>query len=254
MVGGVGRSWRYQCYKAVSLNLMTHFTGQDRAEYLREMFDRISERYDLTNRLMTFGQDVRWRRRLLEKANLPTSGLMLDLGTGTGDVPLEALRIQTGILPVGADFSEGMLRAGRLRPGGSRVLWLSTDATCLPFSKCTFDVVSSAFLVRNVIDLERVFSEQWRVLRPGGKVVCLETTPTVFGLLQPAVQFHLHCVIPFLGQIIAGHKDAYTYLSLSTDDFLSAESLAKCIRAAGFRDVVFQRMMFGAVALHWGVK
>ena len=94
---------------------MTHLSGQDRAEYLREMFDRIAERYDLTNRLMTVGQDVLWRRRLLEKANLPTSGLMLDLGTGTGDIPLEALRVQTGLLSVGADFSEGMLRVGRLR-------------------------------------------------------------------------------------------------------------------------------------------
>ena len=233
---------------------MEHLTGQERAQYLRAMFDRIAKRYDLTNRLMTAGQDVRWRRRLLEKAKLPMSGLMLDLGTGTGDVPLEALRAQTGLLSVGADFSDGMLRAGRVRTGGSRVLWLSADAAHLPFSRDTFDAVTSAFLVRNVVDLDRVFSEQQRVLRPGGNVVCLETTPIVSSSLRPALQFYLCRVIPFLGQIIAGDKAAYTYLSMSTDDFLSAESLAKCIRAAGFCDVAFQRMMFGTVVLHWGAK
>ncbi len=231
-----------------------HLTGQERAQYVRAMFDRIAPRYDLMNRLMTAGQDMRWRRRLLKKAALPARGKLLDLGTGTGDVPLVALRAQPGLSSVGADFSEGMLRAGRARAGGSRVRWLSADALQLPFPAGTFDAVTSAFLMRNVVDLERAFGEQQRVLRTGGKVVCLDTTPPGFTLFRPALQFHLHRVIPFLGRLITGQREAYTYLPESTEGFLPAEGLAECIRAASFRDVHFQRMMFGTVALHWGTK
>ena len=191
---------------------MMHLTGQERAQYVRAMFDRIAPRYDLMNRLMTAGQDMRWRRRLLKKAALPARGKLLDLGTGTGDVPLVALRAQPGLSSVGADFSEGMLRAGRARAGGSGVRWLSTDALQLPFPASTFDAVTSAFLMRNVVDLERAFGEQQRVLRPGGKVVCLDTTPPGFTLFRTALQFHLHRVIPFLGRLIAGQREAYTYL------------------------------------------
>jgi len=233
---------------------MAHLTGHERAQYVRAMFDRIAPRYDLMNRLMTAGQDMRWRRRLLNKAALPGRGRLLDLGTGTGDVPLAALRAQPGLSPVGADFSEGMLRAGLARAGGSGVRWLSADALQLPFPTGTFDAVTSAFLMRNVIDLERAFGEQQRVLRPGGKVVCLDTTPPGFTLFRPALQFHLHQVVPFLGRLITGQREAYTYLPQSTEGFLPAEGLAECIRAAGFRDVDFRRMMFGMVALHWGTK
>ncbi len=233
---------------------MAHLTGHERARYVRAMFDRIAPRYDLMNRLMTAGQDMRWRRRLLNKAALPVRGRLLDLGTGTGDVPLAALRAQPGLSPVGADFSEGMLRAGLARAGGSGVRWLSADALQLPFPTGTFDAVTSAFLMRNVVDLERAFGEQQRVLRTGGKVVCLDTTPPGFTLFRPALQFHLHRVIPFLGRLITGQREAYTYLPESTEGFLPAEGLAECIRAASFRDVHFQRMMFGTVALHWGTK
>ena len=233
---------------------MAHLTGHERAQYVRAMFDRIAPRYDLMNRLMTAGQDMRWRRRLLNKAALPGRGRLLDLGTGTGDVPLAALRAQPGLSPVGADFSEGMLRAGLARAGGSGVRWLSADALQLPFPAGTFDAVTSAFLMRNVVDLERAFGEQQRVLRPGGKVVCLDTTPPGFTLFRPALQFHLHQVVPFLGRLITGQREAYTYLPQSTEGFLPAEGLAECIRAAGFRDVDFRRVMFGTVALHWGTK
>ncbi len=233
---------------------MIHLTDQERAQYVRAMIDRIAPRYDLMNRLMTAGQDMRWRRRLLKKAALPARGKLLDLGTGTGDVPLVALRAQPGLSSVGADFSEGMLRAGLARAGGSGVRWLSADALQLPFPAGTFDAVTSAFLMRNVVDLERAFGEQQRVLRTGGKVVCLDTTPPGFTLFRPALQFHLHRVIPFLGRLITGQREAYTYLPQSTEGFLPAEGLAECIRAAGFRDVDFRRVMFGTVALHWGTK
>lgn len=233
---------------------MIPLTGEERAKYVRAMFDRIAPRYDFLNRLMTAGQDVRWRRWLLKKATVPARGRLLDLGTGTGDIPLGALRAHPGLSSVGADFSDGMLRVGRARVGGCRVHWVSADVTQLPFRAGTFDAVTSAFAMRNVVDLERAFGEQQRVLRPGGKVVCLDTTPPGYGLLRPALQFHLRRVIPFLGWLIARQREAYTYLAVSTEAFLPAEDLMECMRAVGFRDVAFRRMMFGMVALHWGAK
>lgn len=236
------------------MNLVVHFTDHERVQYLRSMFDRIAPRYDFMNRLMTAGQDIRWRRRLLQEAALPTRGRLLDLGTGTGDVALAAMHGHPNLFSVGADFSLGMLSAGRTRSGGSGVNWLSADAIHLPFSDGTFDVVTSAFLMRNVIDLENAFGEQWRVLRLGGKVVCLETTPSNYSLMRPLLQFYLRLVIPFLGGIIVSQREAYTYLSVSTEGFLPVEVLAECMRTVGFRDVKFKRMMFGTVALHWGIK
>ncbi len=233
---------------------MAHLTGQERAQYVREMFDRIAPRYDFMNRLITAGQDVRWRRLLLKKTALPARGRLLDLGTGTGDIPLAALRAHPGLSSVGADFSEGMLRAGRARAGHYEVLWLSADMIDLPFPPGIFDAVTSAFAMRNVVDLERAFGEQHRVLRPGGKVFCLDTTPPGYSLLRPVVQFYLHRVIPFLGGLIAGHREAYTYLPVSTENFLEPEVLAKSMCSVGFRDVAFRRMMFGTIALHWGAK
>jgi demethylmenaquinone methyltransferase/2-methoxy-6-polyprenyl-1,4-benzoquinol methylase len=233
---------------------MMHLTGQERAQYVRAMFDRIAPRYDLMNRLIAAGQDMRWRRWLLQTATLPSRGRLLDLGTGTGDVPLAALRAHPGLTTVGADFSEGMLRAGLARSGGSGVRWLTADAMHLPFSTSTFDAVTSAFLMRNVVDLERAFGEQQRVLRPGGTFACLDTTPMGYSLLRPVLQFYFQRVVPLLGRLIAGQREAYTYLPVSTESFLTAEDLAEIIRAAGFRDVAFRRMMFGTVALHWAGK
>lgn len=236
------------------MNPIDHPTDKERSQNVRAMFDRIAQRYDLMNRLMTAGQDMRWRRVMLQKAALTSRGRLLDLGTGTGDVPMEALRSYPGLLCLGADFSEGMLRAGSARTGAVGVRWLSADALQLPFSAEAFDAVTSAFMMRNVVDLQRALVEQHRVLRPGGKVVCLDTTPSPYSVLRPVLRFHLQRVIPFLGHLLAGNREAYTYLSVSTESFLSAEELDKHIRAAGFSDVSFMRMMFGTVALHWGTK
>jgi demethylmenaquinone methyltransferase/2-methoxy-6-polyprenyl-1,4-benzoquinol methylase len=108
--------------------------------------------------------------------------------------------------------------------------------------------------MRNVADVQRAWAEQQRVLKPGGRVVCLDTTPPPRNVLRPFIEFHLHLVIPALGKMIAGDSDAYTYLPDSTEGFLSAEALADRMRDAGFREVGFRRLMFGTMALHWGVK
>lgn len=233
---------------------MAQLTGPARAQYVRSMFGRIAGRYDLMNRLMTVGQDQRWRRMVVALAQLPPGGRLLDLGTGTGDIAVEAIRRNPTLCAVGGDFTLEMMRVGKSRASGRAIRWGGIDALNLPFADATFDAVTSGFLMRNVADVRRAFSEQRRVLRPGGRIVCLDTTPPPDNLLRPFITFHLHTIIPTLGRLLTGSAEAYTYLPDSTEGFLTAEALADHMRGAGFRDARFRRMMFGTVAIHVGVK
>ncbi len=147
-----------------------------------------------------------------------------------------------------------MMSLGRRRPGGERVQWVVADAAQLPFAARTFDSAVSGFLLRNVPDIDRVLSEERRVLRPGGRVASLDTTPPPRSWLRPLIGFHLHTVIPLLGRILAGESEAYTYLPQSTERFVDAGSLAERMTAAGFHRVEFTRRMLGTIALHWGTR
>jgi demethylmenaquinone methyltransferase/2-methoxy-6-polyprenyl-1,4-benzoquinol methylase len=155
---------------------------------------------------------------------------------------------------VAADFTLEMMRAGRSGPGRRRLRWAGADALNLPFPAETFDAVTSGFLMRNVSDVPRALREQFRVLRPGGRIVCLDTTPPLRNWLRPLVGFHLHYVIPVLGRLVAGSGEAYTYLPDSTEGFLTAEAMGERLAEAGFCDVRFQRLMLGTVAIHTGVR
>jgi demethylmenaquinone methyltransferase/2-methoxy-6-polyprenyl-1,4-benzoquinol methylase len=218
------------------------------------MFDAIAGRYRLMNSIMTFGRDGAWRRRVVAEARLPAGGRLLDIATGTGDIAFEALSGTDGLRAVGADFSREMMEAGRRQPGGDRVLWCRADALDLPFAEKSFDAVTSGYLLRNVPDQLRAFREQVRVLKPGGRVVCLDTTPPRASLLRPLILMHLRYVIPLLGRIVSGDGAAYSYLASSTEGFKTAEELADLMEEAGLVDVTFHRFMFGTMAIHAGTK
>jgi demethylmenaquinone methyltransferase/2-methoxy-6-polyprenyl-1,4-benzoquinol methylase len=231
---------------------MTDLTAEARARSVRQMFARIAPRYDLVNRLMTFGQDRRWRREAIRRLLLPPQPRVLDIGSGTGDLAFEALRQAPGAFVVAADFTPPMMAVGRQR--GRRVQWVVADASRLPFASARFDGIVSGFLLRNVVDLDRVLGEQARVARPGRRLVSLDTTPPRASLLRPLLEFHLRAVIPRLGRWVSGDAEAYNYLPASTERFLSAEDLAERLSAAGFDSVSFVRRMLGTVAIHWGVR
>ena len=156
---------------------------------------------------------------------------MLDLGAGTGDLGREALRQQPDIRLVAADFSLAMMLAGK---SSGRLPWLNADALHLPFPDETFEAVVSGFLMRNVGSLEAALTEQYRVLKPGGRMLILETTRPRSGILSPFVRFHMRIVIPWIGGLVSGDREAYRYLPASSEAFLSAEELA-------------ERMAFGRV-------
>ena len=230
---------------------MTQLTGDERAKYVQDMFTRIARRYDIMNRLMTGGQDVRWRKRVIELARMNDHVSLLDLGTGTGDLAREALSAFPKAKVVGADFTLEMMRVGRKT---SPLDFSTADALRLPFQDLSFDAVVSGFLMRNVIDLQKALEEQFRVLKSGGRIVILDTTRPKRNILSPFIWLHMHFVIPTLGGLLTGSRDAYRYLPDSTQGFQGPDELAATMRATGFVDVNYRLFMFGTIAVHVGTK
>ncbi len=235
---------------------MAHLTGSERAAYVQEMFGRIAGRYNLMNRLMTGGQDLKWRRFVVQQARLKAGDKLLDLATGTGDIAFEALKAVPNLQAVGGDFSLPMMLVGQQLPLGKLVGWTGADALNLPFSDGTFNAVTSGYLARNVVDIPRMFAEQLRVLKPRGRIVVLDSSPPKDNLLKPFIEIHLRYIIPLLGRIVAGKNgaDAYQYLPSSTQAFKSPEELATLMKQAGIRNVEYRTFMFGTMAVHWGEK
>lgn len=230
------------------------------------MFARIAHRYDLMNRVMTGGQDKRWRQYLIEQAQLPPGGALLDIATGTGDIAFEALKQQPDLSHViGADFTLPMMRVGQQRwsrvqsslNGRSQktsLSWSGADTLHLPFPDNCFDAVTSGFLMRNVTDVRQALQEQVRVCKPGGRVLILEIPRPSDNLFGRLFRFYFHNIVPLAGGLITGQPDAYNYLPASADAFLSPSELAARMEQAGLQQVHYAMLMLKTVALHWGVK
>lgn len=236
---------------------MAQLEGQERSEYVQAMFERIAGRYDLINRIISGGQDMKWRRFAVNATALPPDGRLLDIAAGTGDIAFEALRRSPAAEVIGADFAVGMMRVGQRRlPFGERVRWAGADALRLPFADGYFDAVASAYLMRNVTDIPRALEEQRRVLKPGGKIVFLDTAPPPDNGLKPLIMLHLKYGIPLVGRVVGGKAaaDAYRYLPETTDAFKTPAELARLLDGAGFQSVQYQTFMFATMAVHWGTK
>ena len=237
---------------------MTHLTGKERGEYVQKMFARIAHRYDLMNRLMTAGQDVHWREQVIRQVRLKPNARMLDLGAGTGDLAREALKQQPKARVVAADFTLEMMSLGQRQTLegelNGNLPWSAADALNLPFGDNVFDAIVSGFLMRNVGDIQQALKEQYRTLKPGGYIVILDTTKPKRNLLSPLIWLHMHVIIPLLGGLLSGFKDAYNYLPDSTEEFVTAKELAVRMAAVGFKRINFEVMMFGTIAIHWGKK
>lgn len=221
---------------------------------VQKMFDAIAGRYDLMNRVMTMGQDQKWRQFVVEKAGDPGSGWVLDLATGTGDIAALSRSLYQRSQVVGADFSLNMLKEAHKRFDDQDIFWQACDANRLPYGDNTFESVTFGYLLRNVDDSVQVLREVRRVLKPGGRVVCLDTTPPDKNLLYPFIRLYFAYGIPLLGRMIANDEAAYAYLTGSTMDFHSAEALADAFREAGLQDVGYKKFMMGTIGVHWGTK
>ena len=224
------------------------------AQPVRRMFGRIVRRYDLLNRLISLGMDRRWRREAAAAA-LPAGAVALDVGAGTGDLAQE-LRRQGAARVVGVDFSREMLVAAQVKAAGvgGGLSWALADALRLPFADDTFDCVTNAFLLRNLADLSAGLAEMARVLKPGGRLVCLDMTRPPPGLFGALYRLYFTRLVPPLAGLISGDPAAYRYLPNSVRDFTNAPILAALLSEVGLSQVNFRLLGGGAVALHTARK
>jgi len=230
-----------------------------KAPYVRKLFGRIARVYDLMNGIMTGGLDRRWRRFTVQQLALGADAYGLDVGTGTGDLAIAALAAAgPRTKMVGIDITPEMLDIGHRKLARlnltDRIDLHVGDSLHLEFADNTFDGVCSAFVMRNVADLPAALREQWRVLRPGGRFVCLEIThppSPFFGGL-----FHLYFdrLIPLIGKLVGKSFESYNYLHQSLATFPRAPQLKATMEAAGFANVRYTYLTLGVVAVHVGVK
>ena len=212
------------------------------------MFDGVARRYDITNTVLSLGQDRFWRKATRSALRIGPGDRVLDLAAGTAVSTVELAA--SGAWCVACDFSVGMLAAGSRRP----VPKVAGDATRLPFDDETFDAVTISFGIRNVVDHEAGLREMARVTRPGGRlVVCEFSTPTN-AMFATAYKEYLMKALPRMATVVSSNPDAYVYLADSIRAWPTQSELAQRISSAGWSDVRWRNLSGGIVALHAAVK
>jgi len=230
-----------------------------KARFVRALFDSIAVRYDLINQIITLGQIGRWRKQVAREVGRHKPRLVLDVGTGTGDLALAIAR-RTGQEShvLGFDLSPEMLRLAqakvRRRGLQGRISFVLADATALPLRDGGADCLVNAFFLRHLSDLPSSFVELRRVLRVGGRVSFLELTQPTPTFLRPLFRLWFNRLVPLVGGWMSGNRQAYEYLPQSLDPFPDAVELAGLLREAGFESVDWRLLGMGTVALHSGVK
>ena len=224
---------------------------QEKSQWVRGMFGRIAGRYDLLNHLLSFNLDKRWRARTVKRVAdilARKDARVLDLCCGTGDLLL-ALQ---GPSVLGSDFCHPMLLEARRKSPGSPLF--EADALSLPLRNNSLDLITCAFGFRNLANYEKGLEELLRVLKPGGVAAILEFSQPTNRAFGAVYHFFSRRILPLIGGMVSGSRDAYSYLPGSIQKFPGAENLAAQIKGAGFERVEFERMTGGAVALHLAFK
>ena len=202
--------------------------GEQKALAVQTMFDGIARRYDLVNRIMTFGLDVRWRRRATRALGLPAGSLVLDLACGTGDFCRELVR--GGMRAIGFDFSFGMLAAAR-----TATPLVQADILSLPVDDARADGITCGFALRNVVDLKALFSEMARVVHSGGRIALLEVAEPRSRILRWGHSIYFNKIVPFIGGVLS-NREAYSYLPASVAYLPPPDQLLEMLHVAGFPD------------------
>jgi demethylmenaquinone methyltransferase/2-methoxy-6-polyprenyl-1,4-benzoquinol methylase len=226
---------------------------KDKSAYVHRAFAAIADRYDLLNTLLSFNQDRRWRRSTVSALGVKGSETILDVATGTGKLAHEVeRRLGPSARVVGIDFCEPMLRKAKVQADRTNLVLATSES--LPFPDNCFDGATIGFALRNVPDIGKTLRETARVMKPGGKVVCLEFSRPQHPVMRSLHEIYLLRVLPTIGWLISGNRDAYLYLPHSILEFPSAEELKAVMEKAGLEKVHFRFLTWGVVALHVGTK
>ncbi len=230
-------------------------TGEERARLVREMFDRIAARYELLNTLMTAGLHRIWNNKAVQATGLREGGRVLDLACGTGSLTRDLAKKAgpTGYV-LGMDFSREMLLAAEARPVPTVEYRLgdATDLTGVPDN--SFDAATIAYGARNIPDLDALFSEMARVVRPGGRVICLEIARPKGRLSATFYRLWFDRLVPRLGAMVSGDAWAYSYLPESVKEFVAPDELAEIMERNGLQNVTWRGLSGGIITLHSGTR
>jgi len=223
------------------------------------MFDKIAKRYDFLNRLLSLRRDVAWRKKLARFIPKRQGLNILDLATGTADVLLTIEKqVQNIHIAIGLDMATGMLEIGRRKVQAkgalSKILLLPGDALHIPVKENHFDVVTMAFGIRNVVKIERCLNEMNKVLKPDGRALVLEFSLPENKFFQKAYLFYFRHVLPEIGGMLSGDRNAYNYLNKSVESFPYGEPFCRLLEQSGFVNVKAMPLTFGIATLYLGDK
>jgi len=226
---------------------------------VRKIFEEVSKTYELTNHVFTFGMDILWRKRAIKAAAAGGGSMWLDICSGTGETAVSLKRLAPPhTTVVSADFCFPMLKEAAAKPDAKNIRFAISNATALPFPDESFDLITITFATRNLNTdrsaLVRTFSEFHRVLKNGGRFVNLETSQPPSKIVKTLFHVYVGIFVKPVGKMISGSSSAYAYLSNTIPRFYNAEELSNIMSEAGFKDVTFERLLFGAAAIHRAVK
>ena len=234
------------------------FRLSEKGEKIQQMFGAIAPRYDFLNRLLSLGIDRRWRTQAVRLLRYSEGSRVLDVATGTGDVALEIARTTPATVRItGADFCREMVELGRVKvaasPYSGRIDFEVAPCEDLPFAENTFDSITIAFGIRNVVDRKLGLAEMWRVLRPGGRMIILEFSTPRSQLFRQIYYFYFQRVLPMIGGLFSRYN-AYKYLPDSVLEFPSREEFSRMMAATGFRNIQVRDLTFGIASIFVGEK
>ena len=225
-------------------------------EQVELMFDRISPKYDLLNRLCSLGTDQGWRRKVIRGVGKEPVDRLLDVATGTADLAIMGSKVAKHV--TGADISAGMLAQGKIKVEkaglGDRIELVQADAAALPFADDHFDAITVAFGVRNFEDLAKGVAGMVRVLRPGGRLFVLEFSTPQRAPFKQLFRFYFHRVMPLIGRMVSKDNAAYTYLPESVDAFPQGKAFEEVLGACGLKEIKSRLLTFGVATLYTARK
>lgn len=226
---------------------------------IQSMFAEVPATYELVNHVLTFGLDILWRRKAARVAAKAGGTQWVDMCTGTGEMAMYLSRLAPeGTEIYAVDFCESMMEKARQKPLAKDIHFVAADIKALPFEDETFDLITMSFATRNINVSKEIliqsFAEYYRVLKRGGRFVNLETSRPPLWPIRKCFDLHVKLFVEQIGGRISGCSTAYAYLARTIPRFYTADELAGVMKLAGFEEVTFRRLLFGAAAVHQAMK